>query len=76
MHTFSNQTAGMAHLTYEKLSPLRSIKQITGFLQVDYWPFKSFDIFENLEIIHGQHELIEQHKWDIALWLSNERDQG
>ena len=41
-----------------------------GFLQVDYWPFRSFDVFEKLEVIHGQHSLFHNI---VALFLASSR---
>lgn len=39
------------------LEPLRSIKRIMGYLTIQAWPFDDFEVFENLEVIDGYHEL-------------------
>ena len=35
---------------------------------IDYWPFESFEVFERLEVIHGQHGLWRNV---AALFLAN-----
>ena len=37
-------------------------------LSIDYWPFESFEVFERLEVIHGQHGLWRNV---AALFLAN-----
>lgn len=55
-------------LNPEKLNILRSIKEITGFLLIQYWPdnFTDLSIFENLEIIRGRSKQLGRYSLGIV----------
>ena len=72
VHTFTDQDKDIPQLTYKDLSKLRHIKGIMGYLSVAYWPFESFDVFEQLETIYGQHAL---YKNVVALFLASNRER-
>ena len=42
-----------------------------GYLNVAFWPFESFDVFEQLETIYGQHNL---YRDIVALFLASNRE--
>lgn len=46
-----------------KLNILRNIRQITGFLAIQWWPenYSDLNIFENLEVIRGTPKLLWKH---------------
>ena len=42
--------------------------RLKTLFSIDYWPFESFEVFERLEVIHGQHGLWRNV---AALFLAN-----
>ena len=70
VHTFTDQERDIPALTWDDLAKLRSIKRIMGYLSIDFWPFESFDVFEKLEVIYGQHNLFRDL---VALFLASNR---
>ncbi|XP_056376519.1 epidermal growth factor receptor-like isoform X2 [Hyla sarda] len=62
---FTNTTA----MDPAKLNIFRSIREITGYLLIQWWPedYTDLSIFENLEVIRGG----PKHSWRYALAVTN-----